>query len=122
MQLTPPGSACSIARGRDRPDTPLGPGLHLVVPDIRATWPSCSTGVEISEVQDMSAPDKPSVSAYFKDPDGNGWACNSSPTETAPFLSRTAVVAVPDQHASDAATRAVTWTSPATTPRRSDQA
>jgi hypothetical protein len=37
-------------------------------------------GVEISEVQDMSAPGKPTVSyAYFKDPDGNGWALQKLP-------------------------------------------
>jgi catechol 2,3-dioxygenase-like lactoylglutathione lyase family enzyme len=37
-------------------------------------------GVEISKVQDMTAPGKPPVSyAYFKDPDGHGWALQKLP-------------------------------------------
>ena len=37
-------------------------------------------GVEISQVQDMTAPGKPTVSyAYFNDPDGNGWALQKLP-------------------------------------------
>ena len=37
-------------------------------------------GVEISEVHDMTAPGKPTVSyAYFKDPDGHGWALQKLP-------------------------------------------
>jgi hypothetical protein len=37
-------------------------------------------GVEISEVEDLSAPGKPTVSyAYFKDPDGNTWALQKLP-------------------------------------------
>jgi hypothetical protein len=36
--------------------------------------------VEISEVQDLSAPGKPTVSyAWFKDPDGNGWTLQKLP-------------------------------------------
>ena len=38
-------------------------------------------GVEVSEVQDMGAPGKPTVSyAYFKDPDGNSWALQQLPS------------------------------------------
>ena len=78
VQLTPPGSACSICIGVGILQTPPGSvqALHLVVPDIHASRAELlERGVEISEVQDMSAPGKPTVSyAYFKDPDGNGWA------------------------------------------------
>jgi catechol 2,3-dioxygenase-like lactoylglutathione lyase family enzyme len=51
------------------------------VDDIHATRAELlDRGVEISEVQDMSAPGKPTVSyAYFKDPDGNGWALQKLP-------------------------------------------
>ena len=83
VQLTPPGSACSICIGVGIVDTPPGSvkGLHLVVDDIHATREELlSRGVEVSEVQDMSAPGKPTVSyAYFSDPDGNGWALQQLP-------------------------------------------
>ena len=83
VQLTPPGSACSICIGEGIVATPPGSvqGLHLVVDDIHATRAELlGRGVEISEVQDMSAPGKPTVSyAYFKDPDGNGWALQRLP-------------------------------------------
>jgi len=83
VQLTPPGSACSIAIGVGIVDTPPGSvkGLHLVVDDIHATREELlSRGVEVSEVQDMSAPGKPTVSyAYFSDPDGNSWALQKLP-------------------------------------------
>jgi catechol 2,3-dioxygenase-like lactoylglutathione lyase family enzyme len=83
VQLTPPGSACSICIGVGIVDTPPGSvkGLHLVVDDIHATREELlSRGVEVTEVQDMSAPGKPTVSyAYFSDPDGNGWALQKLP-------------------------------------------
>jgi catechol 2,3-dioxygenase-like lactoylglutathione lyase family enzyme len=83
VQLTPPGSACSICIGVGIVETAPGSvqGLHLVVPDIHAAREELlARGVEISEVQDMSAPGKPTVSyAYFKDPDGNGWALQKLP-------------------------------------------
>jgi catechol 2,3-dioxygenase-like lactoylglutathione lyase family enzyme len=85
IQLTPPGSSCSICIGVGIVDTPPGSvkGLHLVVDDIHATREQLlSRGVEVSEVQDMSAPGKPTVSyAYFSDPDGNGWALQKLPYE-----------------------------------------
>ena len=84
VQLTPPGSACSICIGVGIVDTPPGSvkGLHLVVDDIHATRAELlARGVEISEVQDMSPPGKPTVSyAYFKDPDGNSWALQQLPS------------------------------------------
>jgi catechol 2,3-dioxygenase-like lactoylglutathione lyase family enzyme len=83
VQLTPPGSACSICIGVGIVDTPPGSvkGLHLVVDDIHATREELlSRGVEVTEVQDMSAPGKPTVSyAYFSDPDGNSWALQKLP-------------------------------------------
>jgi catechol 2,3-dioxygenase-like lactoylglutathione lyase family enzyme len=83
VQLTPPGSACSIAIGNGIIDTPPGSvqGLHLVVSDIRAARTELlDRGVEVGEVEDMSAPGKPTVSyAAFKDPDGNGWTLQQLP-------------------------------------------
>ena len=83
VQLTPPGSACSICIGVGIVQTPPGSvqELHLVVDDIHAARAELlERGVEISEVQDMSAPGKPPVSyAYFKDPDGNSWALQKLP-------------------------------------------
>lgn len=73
IQLTPPGSACSIAIGKGVTD--MAPGsmrsLLLVVPDIQATWSSLAgKGVEITEpeLQPWGA-----VHADFSDPDGNRW-------------------------------------------------
>jgi catechol 2,3-dioxygenase-like lactoylglutathione lyase family enzyme len=84
VQLTPPGSACSICIGVGVVDTAPGSvqGLHLVVPDIRAARAELlERGVEITEVQEMGAPGKPPVSyAYFSDPDGNGWALQQLPS------------------------------------------
>jgi catechol 2,3-dioxygenase-like lactoylglutathione lyase family enzyme len=83
VQLTPPGSACSICVGVGIVDTPPGSvqGLHLVVSDIRAARAELAElGVEIGEVEDMTAPGKPTVSyAAFKDPDGNGWTLQQLP-------------------------------------------
>jgi catechol 2,3-dioxygenase-like lactoylglutathione lyase family enzyme len=83
VQLTSPGSACSICIGVGIVDTPPGSvkGLHLVVDDIHASREELlSRGVEVTEVQDMSAPGKPTVSyAYFKDPDNNSWALQKLP-------------------------------------------
>jgi catechol 2,3-dioxygenase-like lactoylglutathione lyase family enzyme len=64
-------------------DTPPGSvqALHLVVADIHASRAELlGRGVEISEVQEMTAPGKPSVFyAFFKDPDGNGWTLQKLP-------------------------------------------
>ncbi|GII61081.1 hypothetical protein Skr01_11660 [Sphaerisporangium krabiense] len=77
LQLTPPGSACSIVVGTGIVATEPGSvqGLTLVVPDIHAARAELTgRGVEVSEVEDLTAPGKPTVShAYFSDPDGNGW-------------------------------------------------
>ncbi|MEV6792459.1 VOC family protein [Streptomyces sp. NPDC051320] len=83
VQLTPPGSACSIAVGVGTVSTPPGSvqGLHLVVDDIHAARDELvGRGVEVAEVVDMSAPGKPTVSyAAFTDPDGNGWTLQQLP-------------------------------------------
>ena len=87
IQLTPPGSQCSIHLGKNLP----GPaqGLFLVVSDIEAARDDLVRhGVEVSEVFHFAkgpgpfggvvgglAPDHQSYGSYatFKDPDGNGW-------------------------------------------------
>ncbi len=84
VQLTPPGSACSIAIGTGIVDTPPGSvqGLHLVVSDINAARAELAErGVEVSEVQHFDGRDwKPGGAGgwnsfcFFSDPDGNGWA------------------------------------------------
>ena len=83
VQLTPPGSACSIAIGTGIVGTPPGSvqGLHLVVADIHAARKELlERGVEISEVEELTQPGKPSVFyAHFEDPDGNGWALQQLP-------------------------------------------
>ncbi|MEV5010178.1 VOC family protein [Streptomyces sp. NPDC093064] len=83
VQLTPPGSACSIAIGVGLVGTPPGSvqGLHLVVDDIHAARAELvGHGVEVAEVEDLSAPGKPTVSyAAFTDPDGNGWTLQQLP-------------------------------------------
>lgn len=83
VQLTPPGSACSIAIGVGVADTAPSSiqGLHLVVDDIRtARKQLIERGVDVSGVQDMPAPSKPEVSyAPFTDPDGNGWTLQKLP-------------------------------------------
>ncbi|MFD1938905.1 VOC family protein [Nonomuraea mangrovi] len=84
VQLTPPGSACSIAIGIGVVDTAPGSvrGLHLVVPDIHeARAALVERGMEIGEVEDMSAPGKPTISyAWFSDPDGNTWTLQQLPS------------------------------------------
>jgi catechol 2,3-dioxygenase-like lactoylglutathione lyase family enzyme len=73
VQLTPPGSACSIVIGKGITDVAPGSaqGTLLVVADIDAARAELvDRGVEISEVQDMEWGAR---HAYFNDPDGNGW-------------------------------------------------
>jgi catechol 2,3-dioxygenase-like lactoylglutathione lyase family enzyme len=73
VQLTPPGSACSIALGTGITDVPPGSvqGLQLVVSDIEAAHAELSgRGVDVGEVQDFPW----GRFVFFKDPDGNGWA------------------------------------------------
>ncbi len=73
VQLTPPGSACSIAIGEGIVDTPPGSvkGLQMVVDDIHAAQAELSgRGVEVGEVQEFPW----GRFLFFTDPDGNGWS------------------------------------------------
>jgi len=73
VQLTPPGSSCSIVVGvgMSAPDAPPVLGLHLVVDDIELVRAHLATkGVEVSDVNDMGGVKY----AYLSDPDGNSWA------------------------------------------------
>ncbi len=73
VQLTPSGSACSIAIGKGIVDSEPGSarGLQLVVSDINAAHRELvERGVEVSEVQELPG----GLFVYFSDPDGNGWA------------------------------------------------
>lgn len=74
VQLTPPGSACSIVIGVGISDPRAAPvlGLHLVVDDIEAARDSLlATGVDVSPISDLGGGVR---YAYFSDPDGNSWA------------------------------------------------
>ena len=86
VQLTPPGSACSVTIGTGL--TPTAPGtyqgLHLVVTDIEAARAELvERGVEASEPCHFGAagqtpglhPDRADYGTFlsFNDPDGNGW-------------------------------------------------
>jgi catechol 2,3-dioxygenase-like lactoylglutathione lyase family enzyme len=87
VQLTPPGSGCSIVVGQGLVKMKPGSlkGLQLVVKDIRAARAQLvERGVEASEVQVVGASgprparggeDLDNVGfVFFNDPDGNGWA------------------------------------------------
>jgi catechol 2,3-dioxygenase-like lactoylglutathione lyase family enzyme len=88
-QLTPPGSACSIAVGTGIVRTPPGSaqGLQLVVSDIEAARAGLvERGVDVSEVQHYDGADLVAGPGgdwnsfiFFNDPDGNGWAVQESP-------------------------------------------
>jgi catechol 2,3-dioxygenase-like lactoylglutathione lyase family enzyme len=98
VQMTPPGSACSISVGVGITDAPPGTarGLHLVVTDIEAAREELvGRGVDVSDIRhfDRAAgewkpgPD-PEHARYnsfadFKDPDGNSWVLQEVPAGTA---------------------------------------
>jgi catechol 2,3-dioxygenase-like lactoylglutathione lyase family enzyme len=78
IQLTPPGSACSIALGKGVVDAPPGSakGLQLVVEDVHAAREELAgRGVEVSEVQEFPW----GSFVFFSDPDGNAWAVQQIP-------------------------------------------
>jgi catechol 2,3-dioxygenase-like lactoylglutathione lyase family enzyme len=73
VQLTPPGSACSIAIGQGITDAAPGSvkGLQLVVDDIEgARAELAGRGVEVGEIQRFPW----GAFVFFQDPDGNAWA------------------------------------------------
>jgi catechol 2,3-dioxygenase-like lactoylglutathione lyase family enzyme len=72
VQLTPPGSACSISIGKGVTEAAPGSiaGLQLVVQDIEAAHDELAgRGVEVSEIQDFPW----GSFVFFTDPDGNAW-------------------------------------------------
>ena len=78
VQLTPPGSACSIALGTGLVQTPPGSaqGLQMVVPDIEAARAELvGRGLDVGEVDRQPW----GSFVYFTDPDGNGWAVQEIP-------------------------------------------
>jgi catechol 2,3-dioxygenase-like lactoylglutathione lyase family enzyme len=78
VQLTPPGSACSIAIGTGVTDAPPGSvrGMQMVVSDIQAAHDELAgRGVEVSDVQDFPW----GRFVFFQDPDGNSWAVQQIP-------------------------------------------
>ena len=74
VQLTPPGSACSVAIGKgltQRSEPGSVEGLQMVVADAEAARAELAgRGVEVSEIQDF----RWGRFVFFQDPDGNGWA------------------------------------------------
>lgn len=78
VQLTPPGSACSIAIGKGLTDMAPGSlrGLQMVVTDIEdARANLVGRGTEVSEVQEFPW----GRFVFFNDPDGNKWAVQEIP-------------------------------------------
>jgi predicted enzyme related to lactoylglutathione lyase len=78
VQLTPPGSACSIALGTGLVDAPPGsaPGLQLVVDDIHAARAELvERGVDVGDVQEFPW----GSFVFFADPDGNRWSVQQLP-------------------------------------------
>ncbi|NJN12179.1 MAG: glyoxalase [Richelia sp. RM2_1_2] len=84
VQLTPPGSACSIVIGTGLGEVSkiqpgMVKGLHLVVADInKACEELAGRGVQVSEVEEYPGGIK---YAYFSDPDNNSWALQEMPTK-----------------------------------------
>jgi catechol 2,3-dioxygenase-like lactoylglutathione lyase family enzyme len=83
VQLTPPGSACSIVIGTGLP--PMEPGsikgLQLVVNDMDTAVAELSgRGVELTDVEELGREGGPGFKfVYFNDPDGNGWTVQEIP-------------------------------------------
>lgn len=79
VQLTPKGSACSIAFGTGISESQPGSlqGLQMVVSDVTAAREELvGRGVEVSEIEDFPW----SSFVFFKDPDGNGWSVQQETT------------------------------------------
>jgi predicted enzyme related to lactoylglutathione lyase len=78
VQLTPPGSACSIALGTGISQSQPGSvqGIQMVVSDLNAARAELlERGVQVSEVQEFAW----GSFVFFSDPDGNGWAVQQIP-------------------------------------------
>ena len=79
VQLTPPGSACSIAFGEGITTAPPGSvkGLQVVVSDAQAARQELmDRGLEVGEVDVQPW----GAFIYFSDPDGNSWAVQQLPS------------------------------------------
>ena len=96
VQLTPPGSACSITIGTGLTQVAPGTyqGLHLVVSDIEAARADLvARGLEVSEPFHFGEsgqtpglhPERGDYGTYlsFSDPDGNGWLVQEVPSRAA---------------------------------------
>jgi catechol 2,3-dioxygenase-like lactoylglutathione lyase family enzyme len=78
VQVTPPGSACSISLGKGLGKMKPGSieGLQVVVSDVEAARAELTErGAEVSEIQDFPW----GSFVFFSDPDGNGWALQQVP-------------------------------------------
>ncbi len=78
VQLTPPGSACSIVIGEGITKAAPGSveGVQMVVSDIQAAHDELTArGVEVSEVQEFPW----GQFVFFSDPDGNRWSVQAIP-------------------------------------------
>jgi catechol 2,3-dioxygenase-like lactoylglutathione lyase family enzyme len=78
VQITPPGSACSIAFGRGLTAATPGtaPGLQIVVADIEVAHRELrDRGVAVSDIDDQAW----GRFVYFSDPDGNRWSIQQLP-------------------------------------------
>jgi catechol 2,3-dioxygenase-like lactoylglutathione lyase family enzyme len=83
VQLTPPGSSCSIVIGTGLAEMEPGSikGLQLVVTDIDVACAELGgRGVDLGEIQELGRPGRPGFRfVFFSDPDGNGWAVQEIP-------------------------------------------
>ena len=82
VQLTPRGSACSIAIGNGLTEAAPGsaPGLQMVVADVDAARSELAgRGVDVSDVQDFPW----GRFVFFSDPDGNRWSLQQVPPRPA---------------------------------------
>lgn len=78
VQLTPPGSACSIAFGTGMAQAEPGSvrGMQVVVTDIETAYAELSAaGVDVSDIEDLPW----GSFVHFSDPDGNAWAVQQLP-------------------------------------------
>jgi predicted enzyme related to lactoylglutathione lyase len=91
IQLTPPGSACSVTLMRNPEAAGSVQGLHLIVDDIEAARAEITgRGAEVSDFFHFGAggqepgldPQRARFGSYFSfaDPDGNGWLVQEAPS------------------------------------------
>jgi catechol 2,3-dioxygenase-like lactoylglutathione lyase family enzyme len=78
VQMTPPGSSCSVVIGEGLPlgDPGSVKGVQLVVEDVDTVREELAgRGVAVGDVQQLGPEGSPgSRFCFFEDPDGNGWA------------------------------------------------